>query len=122
MSLASVSLSPESSASPSASERVWTSGLLDHAGQAVTISGWLHHRRSLKSVCFLIVRDASGLAQVVVDDPGTRALVEDLPHESVVSITGQAVASPQAPGGIEIHQPMVTVVSTALEEPPVELY
>ncbi|MBA3378919.1 MAG: aspartate--tRNA(Asn) ligase [Chloroflexia bacterium] len=122
MSPASFSHPPLSSASSPAPVRVWTSDLPDQAGQAVTISGWLHHRRSLKSVCFLIIRDASGLAQVVVDTPGTRTMVEALPHESVLSITGQAIASAQAPGGIEIHTPIVTVVSAALDEPPVDLY
>jgi len=117
-----VSPRPVSSASTPVTGRVWSSDLADHAGQQVTISGWLHHRRSLKSVCFLILRDASGLAQIVVDDPQTRALAEALPHESVVSITGDVVASPQAPGGIEIHRPTVTVVSAALDEPPLELF
>jgi nondiscriminating aspartyl-tRNA synthetase len=102
--------------------RVWANELHLHAGEQVTINGWLHHRRALKSVCFLIVRDASGLAQVVVEDPGARGDVESLPHESVLSITGDAVASPQAPGGIEMHRPEVTVLSAAQEEPPVELF
>ncbi|MBA3276220.1 MAG: aspartate--tRNA(Asn) ligase [Chloroflexia bacterium] len=119
---ASLSPTPVSSASPSAASRVWTSDLARHAGEQITVSGWLHHRRSLKAVCFLIVRDASGLAQVVVDDLETRAVVESLPHESVVTITGRAVASAQAPGGIEIHRPAVTVVSAALDDPPVELF
>ncbi len=122
MSPASFSVSPVTSPTLPAVDRTWTSDLADHAGGAVSISGWLHHRRSLKAVCFLILRDASGLAQVVVDDPETRALVESLPHESVVTITGEAVASKQAPGGVEIHRPTVTVVSAALDEPPVDLY
>lgn len=88
----------------------------------VTISGWLHHRRALKSVLFLILRDASGLAQVVITDPDTRAGIETLAHESVLSVTGRAVATPQAPGGIEIHDPVVTVVSAALADPPFDLY
>jgi nondiscriminating aspartyl-tRNA synthetase len=88
----------------------------------VTIRGWLHHRRALKAVCFLVVRDATGLAQVVVDDPATRAEVESLPHESVLAITGDVVATPQAPNGVELHHPTVEVISAALREPPVDLY
>jgi nondiscriminating aspartyl-tRNA synthetase len=108
--------------SSAASTRTWTADLAAHAGGRATIRGWLHHRRALKSVCFLIVRDAAGLAQVVVDDPAFRAVVEALPHESVLSITGEVVASPQAPGGVEMHRPVVTVVSASLEDPPVDLY
>ena len=105
-----------------AGSRIWTNDLVDHTGERVTLSGWLHHRRSLKSVCFLIMRDASGLAQIVVDDPATRAEVESLPHESVLTIAGNVIASAQAPGGIEIHWPTVEVLSRALDEPPIELF
>src|SRR5680860_594779 len=86
-----------------AGSRTWNSDLAQHAGERVSISGWLHHRRALKSVCFLILRDASGLAHVVVEAAATRAEVESLPHESVLTITGDVVASPQAPNGIEMH-------------------
>jgi len=115
-------ITPFPAPSPAASTRTWTADLAAHAGTRVTLKGWLHHRRALKSVCFLILRDATGLAQVVVDDPDARALVESLPHESVLAVTGEVVASAQAPGGVEIHRPDVTVVSAAVEDPPVDLY
>jgi len=36
-----------------------------HTGERVTVQGWLHRRRTLKSVVFLVLRDRSGLAQAV---------------------------------------------------------
>jgi nondiscriminating aspartyl-tRNA synthetase len=68
------------------------------------------------------VRDATGTAQVVVEDTGMRHESESLPHESAISVTGMAVATPQAPGGVEVHDPVVTVVSRAVGDPPVALY
>jgi asparaginyl-tRNA synthetase len=38
----------------------------DHAGQTVTIKGWLHNRRSSGKIHFLTVRDGSGFLQVVM--------------------------------------------------------
>jgi nondiscriminating aspartyl-tRNA synthetase len=73
-------------------------------------------------VLFMIVRDGSGLAQVVIDDPATRSEVETLPHETVLSVVGEAVASAQAPGGVEVHNPVVSVLSAPPGEPPLELY
>ncbi|HET6740285.1 MAG TPA: OB-fold nucleic acid binding domain-containing protein, partial [Kribbella sp.] len=35
-------------------------------GQSVTVAGWVHRRRRLAAVSFLILRDRSGLAQIVV--------------------------------------------------------
>ena len=40
-------------------------------GSQIRIEGWVHRRRVLAAVTFLVVRDRSGLAQVVVRDrPG----------------------------------------------------
>ena len=37
-------------------------------GSEVRLEGWVHRRRVLATVTFLVVRDRSGLAQVVVRD------------------------------------------------------
>ena len=42
--------------------RVLSAELAEHAGRRVTIAGWVHRRRRLKSVSFLVVRDRAGLA------------------------------------------------------------
>lgn len=86
------------------------------------LCGWLHHRRALKSVLFLILRDATGTARIVVEDAAARRELKSLPHESVISVAGMAVATPQAPGGVEVHDPVVTVISRAMADPPIELY
>ncbi len=104
------------------SRRTWTSDLPYLAGEGVTIKGWLHHRRSLKSVCFLLVRDATGIAQVVVDDPELRERVESLPHEAVLAIDGEAVANAQAPDGVELRAGRVTVIAAPVAEPSIELF
>ncbi|MEK8109906.1 OB-fold nucleic acid binding domain-containing protein [Micromonospora sp. M12] len=59
----------------------------------------VHRRRLLKSVAFLIVRDAAGLTQVVVTDPAVRAELEKLPEETVVEVVGTATSNGTAPAG-----------------------
>jgi len=46
--------------------RVLAADLPSHVGAQVCIAGWLHRRRQLKSMTFLVIRDRSGLAQVVL--------------------------------------------------------
>lgn len=95
--------------------RVLSAELAEHAGQRVTIAGWVHRRRLLKSVSFLIVRDRSGLAQAVT--------AGDLPaEESVVAVTGTVTANPQAPGGAELAEPRIEVLSRPAEPPPFDLF
>ena len=114
--------------------------LAAHLGQQVTIAGWLHRKRELKSVTFLIVRDRTGLAQVVLtgQDDGAAAnsaagytvsgctvsgyTVSGYTEETVLAVTGLVVASKQAPGGAEITQPVLTALSEPAEPPPFDLY
>jgi OB-fold nucleic acid binding domain len=51
----------------------WLAGGPVRVGETVRLAGWVHRRRLLKSVAFLILRDAAGLAQVVVSEEGVRA-------------------------------------------------
>jgi aspartyl-tRNA synthetase len=44
-----------------------------------------------------IVRDSSGLAQVVVSDEGGRSQLDDLNEETVVSVDGTSPATPKRP-------------------------
>jgi len=92
---------------------------LPHAtpGSEVLLQGWVHRRRELAKVTFLVVRDRTGLAQVVLP-PGT-----DLPpEETPVSVTGRATANAQAPGGVEVTDATVTALSEPAETPAVELW
>ena len=103
-------------------ERTWTADLALKTGMPVLVKGWLHRLRALSNVSFLVLRDARGLAQVVVTDRDTRTLLAGLHSESVLEVRGEAVAVDQAPGGVEIRSPEVTVLSRAAGASPIELF
>jgi nondiscriminating aspartyl-tRNA synthetase len=73
-------------------------------------------------VTFLIVRDAAGLAQVVVTAADLRAELAELPEESVVEVTGRVVANPAAPAGVELVEPAVRPLGDPAVPPPFDLY
>jgi nondiscriminating aspartyl-tRNA synthetase len=102
-------------------QRCITTEVAGHVGERVRLAGWLHHQRHLARVAFLLVRDGWGITQVVVDDPGLRTRTADLSAETVVEVEGIVVLSDQAPGGVELHDPEIRVVSTPEEAPPFEL-
>jgi nondiscriminating aspartyl-tRNA synthetase len=104
-------------------QRILSTELTGHSGAAVAIAGWVHRRRLLKSVGFVIVRDAAGLAQVVVTEPAVREFVErELTEETVVRVTGTAKANPTAPGGVELVDPVFELLGEAASAPPFDLY
>jgi nondiscriminating aspartyl-tRNA synthetase len=96
--------------------RVLTSNLKAYVGQEVRLQGWVHWRRDLGGIKFLVLRDRTGLAQCVL---GPQVHIP-LP-ESSVTVTGKVVENDKAPGGIELHQCAVEVVSAAVEAAPVEV-
>jgi nondiscriminating aspartyl-tRNA synthetase len=104
--------------------RVLSSDLAAHLGERVTLGGWLHARRELGAVSFLLLRDRAGLAQIVLSPSNTvlqgRGAL-DLPAETVVEVDGLAVAAAQAPGGVELHEPAFRVLAEPSEAPPIEL-
>jgi nondiscriminating aspartyl-tRNA synthetase len=102
--------------------RILSRDLPARVGETVRIAGWLHRRRPLKSVTFLIVRDAAGLAQAVVTDPATRAAVARLTEETVLEVVGEVAANPSAPAGVELTAPAVRVIGAPAEPPPFDLY
>jgi nondiscriminating aspartyl-tRNA synthetase len=91
-------------------------------GQQVRLEGWVHRRRFLGAVTFLILRDRSGLAQVVVREPGARELLQDCGEETVVAVTGTATPNPAAPGGAEVTSPAIALLGEPAQTPPVELW
>ncbi|MFE2381412.1 aspartate--tRNA(Asn) ligase [Streptomyces misionensis] len=103
-------------------DRILATELSRYAGKDVVLQGWLHRKRALKSVVFLILRDRSGLAQVVVRDPRAMAEADPLGEETVLRIAGTVTENPQAPGGFEVTSPVVTTLSEPVAAPPFDLY
>jgi nondiscriminating aspartyl-tRNA synthetase len=103
-------------------ERTWTTELPNRVGERVQLTGWLHRLRRHSRVSFLVLRDAKGLAQVVIEEPSLVERLAELYNESVIEVEGLVSAEPQAPGGIEVREPSVTVVSAASAPPPLDLF
>ena len=91
------------------------------AGQTVTLAGWVARRRDHGGVAFLDLREASGVAQVVVRD---EAVAHSLRSEYCIAVTGQVQrrpegnANPNLPSGeIEVIADTVEVLSAAAPLP-----
>jgi len=103
-------------------QRTLSAALASQLGQRIVIEGWIHRRRRLAGITFLIVRDRSGLAQVIVSDDPARQQVDGLGEETVVRVRGTVTASAKAPGGVELTAPTITRLSTPAVTPPLPLW
>ena len=104
-------------------ERIRTVEVGEHVGERVRVAGWLHSLRRLGGVNFLVVRDGWGIVQVVTESEAELGPLQDgvLGVESIVAVEGVVVSEAQAPGGVELHQPRIEVITPVTEVPPVPL-
>lgn len=101
--------------------RTLTSDLKKHTGKSATIQGWLHKKRNLGALMFVVLRDRDGLAQVVIKDEGEQEKLRGLQIGTVLEITGHVKDEPRATGGVEVHDPKITVLVPVTDEPPIEI-
>jgi nondiscriminating aspartyl-tRNA synthetase len=102
-------------------QRIHVRELPGHAGERVRVAGWLHHQRRLSRLTFLLLRDRTGIAQVIVDSPELMARVGALEAESVLELEASVVAAEQAPAGVELREPTLRVLSPAAAPSPIAL-
>ncbi len=101
--------------------RIRTTELSRHIGERICLVGWLHHLRRLGGVNFIILRDGWGTAQAVTENEADLAPITDneLGPETVIALHGTVVSSAQAPGGVELHEPQIEVITPVREVTPV---
>src|SRR3989338_3808553 len=102
-------------------ERVLASDVAKHSDSSVTIRGWLHKKRLLGGLNFIVVRDRSGLVQVVLQNEAEVEKLRGLHIGTVLSVTGKVMQEPRAPGGAEVHEPSITIEVPVHDEPPIEI-
>jgi aspartyl-tRNA synthetase len=95
---------------------------LNHSGKTKTVRGFVHTIRAQSKIIFLLVRDVTGIIQIVVlkDNPHFET-VKNLSLESVVSVTGLVKAVEQAPNGVEMELAEIEVLSIAAPELPIPI-
>ncbi|MBX6766324.1 MAG: Asp-tRNA(Asn)/Glu-tRNA(Gln) amidotransferase GatCAB subunit C, partial [Actinomadura rubrobrunea] len=84
----------------------------EHAGQQVTLAGWVARRRDHGGVTFIDLRDASGIAQVVFREEDT---AHDLRSEYCVKVTGEVRVRPAGNENPELPTGEVEVAATDIE-------
>lgn len=100
---------------------------IEHAGQTVTLAGWVNRRRDMGGVIFIDLRDRDGKTQVVVDSgrtPDGFKTAEQIRSEYVIQIKGIVSQRPTGQenknlptGDIEVLAEEVIVLNPAKTPP-----
>ncbi|GEA88822.1 aspartate--tRNA ligase [Cellulomonas cellasea] len=93
----------------------------EHIGTTVTLTGWVDRRRDHGGVAFIDLRDASGIAQVVIRD---EQVAHGLRNEYVLQVTGEVGRRPEgnenahlATGEVEVVAQQVVVLNESAPLP-----
>ncbi|WP_374687009.1 aspartate--tRNA(Asn) ligase [Promineifilum sp.] len=92
-----------------------------HLGEMVHLRGWLHNVRRLGGVNFVVLRDGWGTIQAVTENDADLAPLAGCALGSVIGLAGLVVANSQAPDGLELQQPAITVITPIDTPPPLPL-
>jgi len=99
-------------------ERRLAAELAHYAGQTVRLQGWVHRIRRIGAVTFVLLRDRSGIVQVVLASDGACGpALDEVAVEDVVEVRGQVRLDERAQGGFEVDGETVTVIAKAAELP-----
>lgn len=101
--------------------RVLIRDLNKEIGKQVKIAGWLHKKRLLGGLNFITVRDRSGLAQSLLEDKNELEKLRGLQIGTVVEFVGDVIEDERAPGGVELHDVKITIISPVTTELPIEI-
>lgn len=88
---------------------------LSQVGKEVEIRGWVYRHRSSGDVCFVVIRDSTGIMQAVVRrnevDERSWKDAEDSYIESSAELRGIVAEDKRAPGGAELRVRSYSLIS-----------
>ncbi len=93
-------------------------------GEKVEVAGWVHDKRKLGGLVFIILRDRTGLIQVTLPkkfiSPVVFEVARSLSKESVISVNGKVQKEEKAPNGYEIIPESIEILSSAATPLPLD--
>lgn len=105
-------------------ERIMIGDLRKFLGQTVKIQGWLQTLRDQKKMQFLVLRDSSGMVQVVLEksaNPELAGQVSLLGAETALSLTGRVIDNPTVKlGGLEVQLETLFIEGAAEQQLPLD--
>ncbi len=101
--------------------RILSRDVKSYIGEEILMQGWLHKKRLLGGLTFILLRDRAGVTQIAIEDKSELAKLDRLQTGTVLEVVGAVKEDPRAPGGVEIRDPKLTVMTPVTEVPSIEI-
>jgi asparaginyl-tRNA synthetase len=102
-------------------KRIYVEDIGQHAGETVTLQGWLYNKRSSGKLHFLQLRDGTGIIQCVIFkgdvSPEVFEAADKVSQESSIQVTGVVKEDQRSPLGFELGVTDFKVLGEAVEYP-----
>ncbi|MDR2798477.1 MAG: aspartate--tRNA(Asn) ligase [Treponema sp.] len=92
----------------------------DKPGETVEVFGWVHRIRELGGITFVILRDRSGILQLVLSEAADFDM-SGLTLESSIKVAGVPALNEKAPGGVELRGHKVECIARAAPDLPYQV-
>jgi nondiscriminating aspartyl-tRNA synthetase len=102
-------------------QRILIKELNNHLEKEVYIKGWVDTIRNLGKIMFVIVRDRSGLVQVVTEDEKSLKELGSAQPGTVVYVKGKVSPTKATKEGLEIIEPSIEVKQLVSDAWPIEI-
>jgi asparaginyl-tRNA synthetase len=102
-------------------KKIYIEELEKYIGQEIELSGWVTHKRSSGKIRFIVMRDGSGICQLVFvknllpEDVFNK--FDELTQESSFKVFGLVRKEDRAPGGYEIEVKNIEIIQIAKDYP-----
>jgi nondiscriminating aspartyl-tRNA synthetase len=97
------------------------SALSGMTGSRVAVHGHAHAVRRLGALVFVVIRDASGLLQAVIEEPSLVAVARQIALETPLIASGILVKQGNGASGVELQVESITPLSSSEGNLPVEI-
>jgi nondiscriminating aspartyl-tRNA synthetase len=101
--------------------RIYTSQISEHIGKTITVAGFVQTIRNQGKIGFLILRDITSTAQVVVIKQELVKILSEISSESVIKIIGKVKEAKQVRSGVEVEAEEIEIMSYAKPELPIPI-
>ncbi|MCX8057228.1 MAG: asparagine--tRNA ligase [Ignavibacteria bacterium] len=102
-------------------KKIYIEELNNYIGQEIELSGWVTHKRSSGKIRFIVMRDGSGICQLVLIKnqlpEETFNKFDELTQESSFKVFGLVKKEERAPGGFEIEVRNLEIIHIAKDYP-----